>query len=114
MLSRFAVAYVRAIAGIPIADSTAGFRCWSREALNTIEIDTLRSDGYSFQVELSHRAVRSGIPIAEVPIIFTDRRFGRSKISRAVLIESFLTPWRLRRHPWQPGAVVVVGSGNNR
>lgn len=106
-LSRFAVWYVRRVAGIPVADSTAGFRCWSRRALEAVQIDTLHSDGYSFQVEMTHRALRAGMRIVESPIIFTDRQFGRSKISRAVLIESFLMPWRLRWHPWQPTKAVV-------
>ena len=106
-LSRFAVWYVRKVARIPVADSTAGYRCWTRRALEQIQLDTLQSDGYSFQVEMTHRALRAGVQIAEVPIIFTDRRYGRSKISRKVLIESFLMPWRLRFHPWMPAQAVV-------
>lgn len=106
-LSRFAVWYVRTIAQIPVADSTAGYRCWTRRALEAVQLDTLHSDGYSFQVEMTHRALRAGMSIAEVPIVFTDRRFGRSKISRTVLFESFLMPWRLRLHPWTPTQAVV-------
>jgi dolichol-phosphate mannosyltransferase len=100
-LSRFANWYVRNIARIPVADATAGFRCWTLPALESVEIETLRSEGYSFQVEMSHRACRAGLKIAETPIIFTDRRFGQSKISKAVLIESMFMPWRLRFQPWQ-------------
>ena len=74
------------------------------KALESVEIETLRSEGYSFQVEMSHRACRAGFTIAETPIIFTDRRFGHSKISKAVLIESMFMPWRLRFHPWQPSS----------
>lgn len=113
-LSRFANWYVRKIARIPVADATAGFRCWTLAALEAVQVPTLRSEGYSFQVEMSHRACRAGVQIAETPIIFTDRQFGRSKISRAVLIESFLLPWKLRLHPWQPtlqkGPALVPGS----
>jgi len=101
-LSRFANWYVRSIARVPLADATAGFRCWTAAALNAVEIATLRSEGYSFQVEMSHRACRAGVKIVESPITFTDRQFGRSKISRAVMIESFLVPWRLRFNPWNP------------
>ena len=103
-LSRFANWYVRGIARIPVADATAGFRCWTMSALDAVELPTMRSEGYSFQVEMSHRACRAGVNIVETPIIFTDRQFGRSKISRAVLIESFLMPWKLRLDPWRPTA----------
>ncbi len=101
-LSRFANWYVRNVAHIPVADATAGFRCWTLEALEAVQVSTLKSEGYSFQVEMSHRASRAGVRIAETPIVFTDRQFGRSKISRAVMIESFLMPWKLRLHPWLP------------
>jgi dolichol-phosphate mannosyltransferase len=101
-LSRFANWYVRSVARIPVADATAGFRCWTLEALEAVHVETLRSEGYSFQVEMSHRACQAGMRIAETPITFTDRQFGRSKISRAVLVESFLMPWKLRFTPWRP------------
>ncbi len=101
-LSRFAVWYVRHVAHVPVADATAGYRCWTRRALKAVELETLTSEGYSFQVEMGHRASQAGMRIAEVPIVFTDRRFGMSKISRTVMIESFVLPWRLRWHPWQP------------
>lgn len=101
-LSRFANWYVHKLTQIPLADATAGFRCWTLAALTAVEIGTLKSEGYSFQVEMSHRACRAGVQIAETPITFTDRQYGRSKISRTVLIESMLMPWKLRFHPWQP------------
>ncbi len=104
MLSRFACWYVHKVAGIPVADATGGYRCWTRHALESVEISSLHSEGYSFQVEMLHRACRAGMRIAESPIIFTDRQFGKSKISRAVLLESFLMPWKLRLHPWSPTA----------
>lgn len=102
LLSRFAVWYVRTLSHIPILDATAGYRCWTRRALSSVQIETLHSEGYSFQVEMGYRAHRAGMKIAEVPITFTDRQFGHSKISRKVLLESFLMPWKLRRHPWTP------------
>lgn len=101
-LSKFAVWYVRQVAGIPVRDSTAGYRCWTRRALEAVQLETLTSEGYSFQVEMCHRALQAGMRTVEVPIVFTDRQFGRSKISRRVLIESFVLPWRLRARPWHP------------
>lgn len=101
-LSKFANFYVHLVADIPVHDATAGYRCWSRYAIQAIELDTLQSDGYSFQVEMCHRAVRAGLRIVESPIVFTDRRYGQSKMSKSVLTESFKMPWRLRRHPWNP------------
>ena len=97
LLSRFAVWYVRTIAHISILDVTAGYRCWTRRALSAVQIETLHSEGYSFQVEMGYRALQAGMRIAEVPITFIDRQFGQSKISRKVLFESFLMPWRDRK-----------------
>lgn len=107
LLSRFAVWYVRKVAGIPVSDATAGYRCWKRSALEAIDIGSLHSEGYSFQVETCHRAMAAGLTVVETPIVFTDRRHGRSKISRSVLVESFVMPWRLRLRPWRPGVHVA-------
>ncbi len=107
LLSRFANWYVHKVARIPVLDATAGFRCWTRQALEAAQIDTVRAEGYSFQVEMSHRAAQSKLKIVEVPIVFTDRQFGQSKISRSVMVESFLTPIRLRNRPWRPVQAVV-------
>ncbi|MBC7529253.1 MAG: polyprenol monophosphomannose synthase [Chthonomonadaceae bacterium] len=108
LLSRFACRYVHAVARIPIADVTAGYRCWSSKALRAIQVETIQSDGYSFQVEMAHRAIQAGMSITEVPICFTDRVHGKSKISRKVLLESFVLPWRLRFHPWKPTTMTSV------
>ncbi len=102
LLSKFAVWYVRTLAHIPILDATAGYRCWTNRALTAIQLETLHSEGYSFQVEMGYRAHRAGMVIKEIPIIFRDRQFGHSKISRKVLLESFLIPWRLRHQHWNP------------
>lgn len=101
-LSKFANWYVHKIAGIPVMDVTAGYRCWTSRALKAVQVQTVTSEGYSFQVEMSHRATRAGMKISEVPIVFTDREFGKSKISRSVLLESALMPWKLRLNPWSP------------
>jgi len=100
MLSRWANAYVRAVAGLRPHDCTSGYRCWRREALARLPLDRFISDGYSFVVELLYVAVDLGCRVAEVPITFVERRRGQSKLSGAVLIESAITPWRLSaRHP---------------
>jgi dolichol-phosphate mannosyltransferase len=95
-LSKYANVYVRLITGVPTNDATAGFRCWTRHALQTVKVESIRSDGYSFQVEMVHRAHMAGLRIAEVPIVFTDRQFGASKMSGQVIVESIKMPWRLR------------------
>lgn len=96
LLSRFANHYVSFITGLAVRDSTAGFRCWRRRALeHLLEVGVL-SDGYAFQVEAVFRTQRAGLRVAEVPIIFTDRRAGHSKMSGKVIWESVLKPWSLR------------------
>jgi dolichol-phosphate mannosyltransferase len=96
LLSRYANLYVRLITGVPTADATAGFRCWTAAALQAIRLNTLTSEGYAFAVEMTYRAHRAGLRIVEVPIIFPDRRHGQSKMSGKVISESILMPWRLR------------------
>jgi dolichol-phosphate mannosyltransferase len=88
--------YVRAITGLPTRDCTAGFRAWRRKAIQSLPLDRIVSDGYSFQVETLYEAVRAGCSVVEVPIVFTERRQGESKLSRGVLLESLAMPWRLR------------------
>ena len=95
LLSRFANMYVRAITRIGARDCTSGFRCWRRDALAAIPLDRVVSDGYSFLVEMLFVAARQGRRIAEVPITYVERREGQSKMSRAVILESAITPWRL-------------------
>jgi len=76
-------------------DCTSGYRCWRREALASIPLDQTGSEGYSFLVEMIFAASVAGLKFAEVPITFVERRLGESKLSKAVLMESALTPWRL-------------------
>ena len=95
MLSAFANSYIRAATGLAVRDCTSGYRCWRREALAKIPLDTIASEGYSFLVEVTFQAARAGITIAEVPIVFVERRLGASKLSSGVLVESMITPWRL-------------------
>ena len=99
VLSSFANRYIRAITGLASSDCTTGFRCWRREALARLPLERMISDGYAFLVEQLHLAQRMGCRIREVPIIFVERREGASKISKSVLIESAIVPWRLRLRP---------------
>ena len=96
VLSAFANRYIRAITGLRAQDCTSGYRCWRREALAGLPLDGVVSDGYAFLVELLYQAHRRGARIGEVPIIFVERKLGVSKLSGSVLLESGVTPWRLR------------------
>jgi dolichol-phosphate mannosyltransferase len=95
MLSAFANRYVRAITGLTIRDCTSGFRCWRREALEQLPLASIRSDGYAFIVELAWEASKAGFRCGEVPITFTERRKGASKLTWMVILESAIVPWRL-------------------
>jgi dolichol-phosphate mannosyltransferase len=95
LLSRFANSYIRLVTRLTARDCTSGYRCWRRSALASLPLDRFTSDGYSFLVEMVFVAAQNGCRIAEVPITFVERRLGESKLSRAVLVESALAPWRL-------------------
>ena len=98
-LSAFANRYIKAVTQLTPSDCTSGYRCWRRDALARIPLDRVASAGYAFLVEMLFRAAQNGSRIGEVPIIFVERRQGQSKVSKAVLVESLLTPWRLRLRP---------------
>jgi len=98
-LSTFANRYIKAVTQLSPSDCTSGFRCWRREALAKIPLGHVASAGYAFLVEMLFRAAQNGSRIGEVPIIFVERRQGQSKVSKAVLLESLITPWRLRLRP---------------
>ena len=95
LLSAFANRYVRAITGLAARDCTSGFRCWRREALQRIALREIASNGYAFLVEMAWLAARADCRIVEVPITFTERRAGASKLSGSVIMESAILPWRL-------------------
>jgi dolichol-phosphate mannosyltransferase len=105
LLSLWGGFYTRAITGMPFSDPTGGFKCFRREALEAIRFQTVASNGYSFQIELTHRIWRRGLSVSEVPIVFTDREQGTSKMSRGIAIEAAWMVWKLllenglRRHP---------------
>lgn len=90
LMSWFASYYVRLVTGMPISDATAGFKCYSRKVLETIKLDEIRFIGYAFQIEMKFMAFKFGFNIVEVPIIFTDRSLGQSKMSKGIVGEAFL------------------------
>lgn len=97
MLSYFASVYIRVITGMPVRDGTGGFKCWRVEFLKELNLDTVRSNGYSFQVEMNFRAWRKRPDkVKEIPIIFVDRTVGQSKMSRAIVYEAIYRVWQLR------------------
>jgi dolichol-phosphate mannosyltransferase len=95
LLSYFANVYTRIITGLPLRDATGGFKCYRREALEAIELDSVRSDGYSFQIEMSFKLWRKGFRLKEIPIIFCDRQQGESKMSKKIVREAVWMVWRL-------------------
>jgi dolichol-phosphate mannosyltransferase len=95
LLSMGAGMYVRLVTGLPITDPTGGYKCFRKRALQSINLDAVRSNGYSFQIELTHKIWRQRMRIAESPIIFTDRFQGSSKMSRKIVWEAFWMVWRL-------------------
>ena len=95
LLSTSAARYVRIITGMPFSDPTGGFKCFRRRALQSINLDAVRSTGYSFQIELTHTIWLQGMRVAEVPIVFTERIQGSSKMSPKIVREALLMVWRL-------------------
>ncbi len=96
LLSYFANQYTRIVTGLPVRDATGGFKCFRVEVLKAIDLDQVRSNGYSFQIEMSFKAWKKGFRIHEIPIIFMDRRVGISKMSKKIVREAVTMVWRLR------------------
>ena len=96
MLSYGANTYSRMITGMPIMDGTGGFKVWKSEVLQDIDLDSVRSQGYSFQIEMNFRAWIKGYKLKELPIIFSDRTIGQSKMSKKIVYEAIFMVWRLR------------------
>lgn len=96
VLSYTAGVYTRAITGLPVRDVTAGFKCFRREVLDAIDFSRVRSNGYSFQIEMNYRAWRQGFRLVEVPIVFTERSEGESKMSKGIVREAALKVWQFR------------------
>jgi len=108
MLSKSAATFVQRVTGMPFTDPTGGYKCFRKRALESIDLNAIHSNGYSFQIEMTHKLWRKGMKIVEVPIIFTDRFQGCSKMSRSIMVEAFFMVWRLlaqnkfRRRPTGP------------
>ena len=96
VLSYGAGVYTRAITRLPVQDVTAGFKCFRREVLEAVDLDHVRSNGYSFQIEMNYRAWRKGFTLVEVPIVFTERSEGESKMTKGIVREAALKVWQFR------------------
>jgi dolichol-phosphate mannosyltransferase len=96
VLSKGGSLYSRSILGLRVRDLTSGYKAFTRRALEGIDLRSVRSEGYSFQIELTYRALRRGFRVTEVPIIFVDRRAGQSKMSRRIFAEAVVMVWKLR------------------
>ncbi len=96
LLSYFANMYTRIITGMPVKDATGGFKCFRRQVLESIDLDAIKSNGYTFQIEVSMRAWKKGFRIHEIPIVFTDRQQGASKMSKKIIREAIWMVWYLR------------------
>ena len=94
-----ATLYVDLVTGMGsdiVTDATAGFKCYRRKVLESIDLDRIHSNGYAFQIEMKYRAYRKGFRLAEIPITFNDRHVGQSKMSRKIIVEALWVVWRLR------------------
>jgi dolichol-phosphate mannosyltransferase len=120
ILSKGASLYVRAITGMPFTDPTGGFKCFRRSVLQAVDLNSIHSNGYSFQIEMTHRAWRLGFRIAEVPIVFVERRSGESKMDVGIVREALWMVWKIllrsrcRRHPGEAHPQSIVSQGRER
>ncbi len=96
LLSYYANVYTRIVTGLPVRDGTGGFKCFRRQVLEAIDLDAIRSNGYIFQIEVSLRVWKKGFKIKEIPIVFTDRLHGASKMSKKIVREAIWKVWYLR------------------
>ena len=100
LMSYFASKYVRLITGIPVQDTTAGFKCYRRRVLETIDLDGIRFKGYAFQIEMKFTAYKCGFKIVEVPVIFINRELGSSKMNSSIFGEAVFGVIKLKVHSW--------------
>lgn len=96
LLSYFANLYTRIITGMPIKDATGGFKCFRRDVLQSIDLDKIHSNGYSFQIEMNYKAWKKKFRLCEIPITFVDRVHGTSKMSKKIVFEAVFMVWKLR------------------
>jgi dolichol-phosphate mannosyltransferase len=96
ILSYCASVYTRLVTGLKISDCTSGFKCFRREVIEAIDLSRIKSDGYSFQIEMNYRCVERGFRVGEIPIIFIDRHSGSSKMSKKIVREAVVMVWKLK------------------
>jgi dolichol-phosphate mannosyltransferase len=96
LLSYFGSFYARTITGLPVSDATGGFNLFSRAVLERLDLDRIQSNGYSFQIEMKFRAWKAGFSFVELPIVFTERDQGESKMSKRIVVEAVWKVWELR------------------
>jgi len=99
MISRWGGLYARLVLGIPVNDLTGGNKCFRREVLEALDLDSVSSAGYGFQIEMTYRAIKKGFRVKEIPITFADRQLGQSKMSKWIVLEAALMVWKLRLRP---------------
>ena len=97
-ISRWGSFYARSILGVPVRDLTGGFRCYQRTALETLDLSRVRSCGYAFQIEMAYRVLKQGLRVVEMPFVFEERRAGKSKMSRQIVMEAI---WRVPQLRWE-------------
>ena len=96
LISRGGSLYARTILGVGVRDLTGGFKCFRRGTLEKLDLDSVSAQGYGFQIEMTYRAVKHGLRVEEVPIVFVDRRVGQSKMSKKIFLEALTLVWKLR------------------
>jgi dolichol-phosphate mannosyltransferase len=96
LLSYYANSYTRIVTGLPIRDATGGFKCFRRSVLESIDLDKIKSNGYAFQIEMTFKVWYKGFRVKEIPIIFIDRVYGESKLSKKIMWEAIFMVWKLR------------------
>jgi len=104
LMSYYASAYVRFVTGLSIRDTTAGFACYKRTVLETMDLDQIKFTGYAFQIEMKYTSVKLGFNVVEVPIIFTDRTLGESKMNKSIFTEAIFGVMQLRFKTIKPRA----------
>jgi len=102
LISRWGGLYARWVLGVPVNDLTGGNKCFRREVLEAMDLDSVSSAGYGFQIEMTYRAIQKGFRVKEIPITFSDRQMGQSKMSKRIVLEAALLVWKLRLRP-HPG-----------
>lgn len=99
LISRWGGLYARLVLGIPVNDLTGGNKCFRRKVLETLDLDAVSSQGYGFQIEMTYRTIRRGFRVKEIPITFSDRQLGQSKMSKRIVLEAVILVWKLRLRP---------------